>query len=112
MSPSARVLFLVGAVAIVVALVLAVLLRGMEYASWVAGSIGALALASGLVTRLFSPSTSGGGSDGDRIEQSELKAQGSITGKRGGQGQGDQIRQTRLEAGGDIIGKQSGPDAG
>ncbi|MFI0469154.1 hypothetical protein ACH347_34205 [Saccharopolyspora sp. 5N102] len=104
---SARVLLLVGAAAIAAALVVAVLLRGMEFASWVAGSIGALSIASGLVVRALGASS---GASGDRIEQRHVRARGRIVGKSGGGGEGDRIRQERLDAGGDVVGKQTVSD--
>ncbi|GAA4863228.1 hypothetical protein [Saccharopolyspora cebuensis] len=109
---SVRTLLLVGAAAIVAAVVSAVLLRGMEFGSWVAGSIGALSIASGLVVRALGAAQSGGGGDPrDRIEQKHVKARGRIVGKSGGAGEGDRIRQARLDAGGDVIGKQASADA-
>lgn len=108
---SVRALLLVGAAAIMAAVVAAVLLRGMEFGSWVAGSIGALSIASGLVVRALGARSGADEASRDRIEQKHVKARGQIVGKSGG-GEGDRVRQVRLDAGGDVIGKQARSDTG
>ncbi|MEV6226544.1 hypothetical protein AB0L88_01475 [Saccharopolyspora shandongensis] len=111
MSLFVRLLLLLGAVAIVVAIVAGVVLKGMEYTSWIAGTIGAVSIASGLAVRAFASGTGDGGPAGDRINQKRVKTRGSVVGKSGGDvSSGDRIRQTRLDAGGDVIGKRT--DAG
>ncbi|WP_146134806.1 hypothetical protein [Actinopolyspora mortivallis] len=50
MSAPARVLFLIGALALVVTLVAAVA-PGPDYLAWIAGTVGALAVAGGFVAR-------------------------------------------------------------
>lgn len=107
---SARCLLLVGAAAIAAAVVAAVLLRGMEFASWVAGSIGALSIASGLVARAMGARSGVTEESRDLIEQKRVQARGRIVGKSGGSGEGDRVRQTWLDAGGDVIGKQASSD--
>lgn len=107
---SVRVLLLGGAAAIVTAVVAAVLLRGMEFGSWVAGSIGALSIASGLVGRALGSSPGAAGAPRDTIKQRRVKARGHIIGKSGVGGEGDAVRQARLDAGGDVIGKQARSD--
>ncbi len=54
MSPSARVLFLIGAVAILLALLAVAVPEELSYLGWTAGTIGALSVAAGFVTRALS----------------------------------------------------------
>lgn len=54
MSPSARVLFLIGAVAILLALLVVAVPEELGYLGWTAGTIGALSVAAGFVTRALS----------------------------------------------------------
>ncbi|MGJ7908576.1 hypothetical protein ACOQFL_19090 [Actinopolyspora sp. H202] len=67
MSPSARVLFLVGLLSILVALFAGALLLAMDYVAWIAGTIGAVSIAAGFVARALSPDTGGGKSTGDGV---------------------------------------------
>lgn len=107
-----RVLFVAGAVVIVASLVMAFVLDGLEAASWVAGIVGAMSIATGFVARAF-PSK-GGEAAGDRVDQTRVRSGGSIVGKIAGKSEGpesaDRVRQHRLDAQGDVIGKKAGPE--
>ncbi|AOS62192.1 hypothetical protein [Actinoalloteichus hymeniacidonis] len=105
-----RVALFVGAAVIVVAVAAAATLRGVEFASWVAGSFGALTMATGLVMQARRSRSNNSEAPRDRIEQRHVKAGGRIIGKSGGSGGGDNILQERLDAGGDVIGKQAAPE--
>ncbi|MEV4734685.1 hypothetical protein [Saccharopolyspora sp. NPDC049426] len=112
MSLFVRVLFLVGALAIAAAIAGGMMTKGMEYTSWVAGTIAALSIACGLVMRAFMRGVDDRDTTRDRVDQRQVRAKGRIVGKSGGSAaSADLIRQTRLEADGDVIGKQEFPNS-
>ncbi|GAA3749386.1 hypothetical protein GCM10022402_30730 [Salinactinospora qingdaonensis] len=71
-----RMLTLLGGLAILGALALAVWYRSVEFASWVAGVVGAMALAGGLVTRAL---TAGAGAAPSQRQSDDAGSTGSAT---------------------------------
>ncbi|WP_169336083.1 hypothetical protein [Actinopolyspora halophila] len=72
MSPSARVLFLIGAVAILLALLAVTVPEELGCLGWTAGTIGALSVAAGFVTRALSSDPGENRQGGSRVPSGEL----------------------------------------
>ncbi|ASU77407.1 hypothetical protein CDG81_02785 [Actinopolyspora erythraea] len=100
MSPSARVLFLVGVVSILVALFVGAVLLGVGYVTWIAGTIGAISIAAGFVARALSPDSGGGKSTGDGVVPAAQRSRNRFIG-RSLPGVRDRIWQRHLESKGD-----------
>ncbi|GAB3551600.1 hypothetical protein J2S53_003830 [Actinopolyspora lacussalsi] len=110
MSPSARVLFLVGLLSILVALFAGAVLLTMDYVAWIAGTIGAVSIAGGFVARALSPDTGGGKSTGDGISPGGGRPRGRFIG-RSLPGVRDRIWQRHLESrGGNSGDEQQSPE--
>ncbi|NYH79158.1 hypothetical protein FHR84_002492 [Actinopolyspora biskrensis] len=72
MSPSARALFLIGALAILLALLAVAVPEELGYLGWTAGTIGALSVAAGFVTRALSSEPGENRQGGNRGPSGEL----------------------------------------
>lgn len=103
-----RMMLALGAVAIVVAVTLAIAVKGWEFASWVSGIVGALSIAGSLVIRAanFGDRKIGG----DEIELRNVKAGKKAVGKDGvSDSENDRIMLDGVEAGEDVYGKRTKP---
>lgn len=102
-----RVALMIGGVAVLVAVGVAIVVRGWEFASWVSAVIGAVALAGGWLTRGTGRKGTGR-TVGDSIKQSKIRSGRDVVGKRGSTPGGqDEITQHEITAEQDVIGKDT-----
>ncbi|MEV6232112.1 hypothetical protein AB0L88_30060 [Saccharopolyspora shandongensis] len=105
-----RTVLVVGAVAIVAAVVMAIALRGWEFASWVSAIVGAFSIAGGFAMRANSPGGRDSVSGGDDITITNAKAGRDLIAKEThSDDSNDRIALQDVEAGNDLRAKRIRP---